>query len=183
MKKIFRTNPEVLIGIVIAGVIIYIALVFLLRISGKRTLSKWNAFDLVVTIALGSSFSSALLTQNISIPEAIVALALLIMLQFLVTWLSVRSPRLQKLVKSKPSIIFCHGRFLERQMKKKRVTASEIKAAIRSQGYCSLSSILAVVLETDGTFSIVKQNNTAPDYSALANAEGFDEYIAKNQAD
>ena len=73
----------------VVGVLAYLALVFLLRISGKRTLSKMNAFDLVVTVALGSTLATVLLSKNVALANGVLAFALLIGLQFAITWLSV----------------------------------------------------------------------------------------------
>ena len=83
---------------IVVGVLAYVALIFLLRISGKRTLSKMNSFDLIVTISLGSTLASALLSTNVASAQAVLAFALLIFMQFLVTWLSVRSSKVSHLV-------------------------------------------------------------------------------------
>lgn len=80
----------------------YAALVIFLRFSGKRTLSKMNAFDLVVTVALGSTLATILLSKDVAPAEGLLALLLLISLQFTVAWLSVRFPTIQQLVKSEP---------------------------------------------------------------------------------
>lgn len=71
------------------GTLGYTALVALLRVSGKRTLSKMNAFDLVVTVAFGSTLASMLTSRTVSLAQGIVALALLILLQAINTSLSV----------------------------------------------------------------------------------------------
>jgi uncharacterized membrane protein YcaP (DUF421 family) len=101
-----------LLRVVIVGILAYLALVFLLRISGKRTLSKMNAFDLIVTVALGSTLATVLLSRNTALAEGIAAFALLIGLQYIITWLSVRSQRVAKLVKAEPSLLFSGGHFL-----------------------------------------------------------------------
>lgn len=80
--------------IVVMGVLAYIGLVFLLRVSGKRTLSKMNV-DLVITIALGSTFATVLLSKSVALAEGVLAFAVLISLQFVATWLSVRSSTVQ----------------------------------------------------------------------------------------
>ncbi|RYZ79304.1 MAG: DUF421 domain-containing protein, partial [Proteobacteria bacterium] len=72
------------------GLMSYIGLVFLLRVSGKRALSKMNAFDLIVTVALGSTLATVLLSKDVSLIQGFAALALLLLMQFVVTWLSVR---------------------------------------------------------------------------------------------
>ncbi len=106
----FLNGWDALVRIGLVGGLSYVALVFLLRISGKRTLSKMNAFDLIVTIALGSTLATVLLTKSVALVEGIMAFALLIFLQYLVTWLSVRSPRFTTLIKAQPRLLLHHGR-------------------------------------------------------------------------
>ena len=81
--------------VLLVGTLAYVALVLLLRISGKRTLGKLNAFDLVVTVALGSTLATVLLSKSVALAEGVLALGLLILLQYLIAWLSVRSPQFQ----------------------------------------------------------------------------------------
>ena len=101
----------------LVGTLAYVALVLLLRISGKRTLTKLNAFDLVVTVALGSTLATVLLSKSVALAEGVLALALLICLQYAITWLSVRSPRFQALVKAEPTLLVHRGRFLDGAMR------------------------------------------------------------------
>jgi uncharacterized membrane protein YcaP (DUF421 family) len=133
----------------------YVGLVFLLRISGKRTLSKMNAFDLIVTVALGSTLATVLLNRSVPLVEGLFAFALLIGLQFLITWLSVRSRRFQDLIKSEPSLLVRDGAYLPGALRRQRVTREEIDAALREQGHAGMESVTAVVLETDGSLSVL----------------------------
>jgi uncharacterized membrane protein YcaP (DUF421 family) len=146
---------EGLLRVVVVGTLAYAALVFLLRISGKRTLTKLNAFDLVVTVALGSTLATVLLSKSVPLVEGILALGLLIVLQYVITWLSVRSPRFQALIKAEPTLVVCHGRFLDGAMKTQRLTREEVMAALRGNGTPDLETVAAVVLETDGSISIL----------------------------
>jgi uncharacterized membrane protein YcaP (DUF421 family) len=141
--------------IVVMGVLAYIGLVLLLRVSGKRTLSKMNAFDLVITIALGSTFATVLLSKSVALAEGVLAFAVLISLQFVVTWLSVRSSTVQRLLKNEPKLLFYGGRFLRDEMRAERVTEAEIEAAIRQQGMVNLDEVGAAVLETDGSVTVM----------------------------
>ncbi len=156
MEKIFFNSWSDLFRVLIVGVLAYSSLVMFLRISGKRTLAKMNAFDLVVTVALGSTLATILLSKEVSLAEGLLALSLLIGLQYVIAWLSTRSRRVESLVKSEPAMLFHQGRFLPQAMQRERVTESEVRAAIRSEGIAGLDDVTAVVLETDGTFSIVK---------------------------
>lgn len=151
-----------LLRVLVVGSLAYAALVLLLRVSGKRTLAKLNAFDLVVTVALGSTMAAVLLSKSVALLEGLAAFALLIGLQYLVAWLSVRSPRFGDLVKSEPTLLLHRGRFLERAMRAQRVTRLEILAALRSEGVAEVGQVAAVVLETDGSLSVI-QNASEPD--------------------
>lgn len=133
----------------------YAALVLMLRVSGKRTLSKMNAFDFVVTVAMGSMLASIILSDSVALLEGVAGMGVLIALQFLITWLSVRSATVARLVKAEPSLLFHQGSFLDAQMRKMRVTRTEVEAAIRLHSLDSMDSVAAVVLETDGTFSVI----------------------------
>ena len=140
----------------IVGVLAYVALVLFIRISGKRTLTKLNAFDLVVTVALGSTLSSVLLNDSVALAEGLLAMATLIGLQFLVTFASVRSSRIEELVKSEPTLLLRDGRFIDAALKTQRVTRDEVRSALRSGGVTDMEKVHAVVMETDGSMSVLQ---------------------------
>jgi uncharacterized membrane protein YcaP (DUF421 family) len=157
--------------VVVLGVAAYLVLVGMLRWSGKRTLSKMNAFDLVVTVALGSTLATILLTSKVSLVEGVVALAVLVGAQFAVAWLSVRSGRVLGAVKSSPTLLVWRGRTRDEAMREQRVTRSEVLQAVRSQGLGGLDQVEAVVLETDGSFSVVPSGSVG-DRSAFDDVPG-----------
>ena len=165
----------------IAGTLSYFGLIVWLRISGKRTLSKWNSFDFVVTIALGSILASALLTKSVSFVQTMVAIGLLVCFQFLLTWLSVHSGIVQNLIKAKPTLLFFEGEFIEHWLKQERVAKGEVLAAIRQSGGSNLDEIAAIVLETDGSFSVIKDLNVS-EASALRDVQGFREKASSSES-
>jgi uncharacterized membrane protein YcaP (DUF421 family) len=148
-----------LLRILVVGSLAYCSLVLFLRVSGKRTLTKLNAFDLVVTVALGSTLSSALLTSDVSLAEGAAGLGLLILLQLAVAWVSVRVPPLRRAFKSEPTLLLSRGRFLGDALRRERVAREEVRQAVRSQGQGGLDGIEAVVLETDGSMSVITRAN------------------------
>src|SRR5919106_2012602 len=115
--------------VLMVGTLAYVALVAVLRISGKRTLTKLNAFDLVVTVALGSTLATVLLSKSVALAEGVLALGLLVFLQYAIAWLSVRSPGFQALIKAEPTLLLHRGRFLAAAMRAERITREEILAA------------------------------------------------------
>ena len=160
-----------LLRVLIVGSSAYAGLVLMLRISGKRTLSKMNVFDLVVTVALGSTLASVLLSKNIALAEGLTAFALLISLQFIVAWLSVRSETISHIIKATPRMLLYRGKYLHAAMHAERVTEAEVLAAIRAQGVLDVESVWAVVLETEGSFTVMQASDTAKE-SALRSVKG-----------
>lgn len=152
----FFDEWEGVIRTIVVGVLAYAILVAMLRVSGKRTLSKMNAFDLIVTVALGSTLATILLSNDVALAEGIAAFATLIILQFTVAWLSVRSSVVQRVVKATPKLLFYQGQFIDEALAWERVTREEVYAAMRAQGIAALEKVGAVVLETDGSFTVLK---------------------------
>ena len=147
--------------VLIVGAFAYFGVVATLRISGKRTLSKMNAFDLVVTVALGSTLATVLLNKDVSLAEGLLALVLLCSCQYAVAFASTRSRRFRRVIKSEPTLLLRDGEFLVDAMERERVGPDEILAAVRSEGISDLNSVGAVVLETDGTFSVLTNAGSA----------------------
>jgi len=141
----------------IAGVLAYVTLVIFLRISGKRTLSKMNAFDLVVTVSLGSTLATVLLSKAVALVDGAIAFGVLVGLQYAVTWTSVRARWVRQAVTGEPLMLMHRGHFLPSALRKARVTRDEVRAAVRAAGLASLKEVEAVVLETDGSFSAIRR--------------------------
>ena len=144
-----------LLRVAVTGTAAYVVLVLFVRISGKRTLAKMNAFDLVVTVALGSTLATILLSKDVALVEGLTALALLITLQFAVAWTSIRWQAFEEAVKSTPSTLLRDGVLLRDEMRRQRVSEEEVCAALRSTGLEDPNEAAAVVLESDGSFSII----------------------------
>lgn len=162
MEKLFFTDWASLGRTLLLGVLAYLGLILLLRASGKRTLSKMNAFDFVVTVALGSTLASVLLTKSIALADGLLAFAVLIGLQFVITWLSVRSQAVNRLVKSEPALLVYQGQYLPAAMRAERVTEGEILSVLRQQGVSTLAEAAAVVLENNGTLTVVRHLAPGP---------------------
>lgn len=160
--------------VALVGVLAYGVLVLVLRVSGKRTLSKMNAFDLVVTVALGSTLASVLLSRTVPLADGVVALILLVALQYAVAWTTLRAGWFRRLVKSEPALLVRGGEFLEDAMRRERVARDEVLAAIRNQGIEALSEVRAVVLETDGSFSVLRGGGPPSGRTSLADVPGVD---------
>ncbi|MBA2662590.1 MAG: DUF421 domain-containing protein [Bradymonadaceae bacterium] len=140
------------------ALLVYLALIVLLRVTGKRTTSKMNAFDWVVTVALGSMVSTVILVDEVPLLEGLTGIAVLVLLQFIVAKVAARSGRFQSAIKATPTMLLYEGEFLEEAMRKERVSREEIIAAMRAQGFTSPEEVYVVVLETNAEMSILGQD-------------------------
>lgn len=159
--------------VVLVGSAAYALLVLVLRLSGKRTLSQLNAFDFVVTVALGSTLATILLSKDVALVEGVAALALLAGLQYLVAIVSSRWPVTRAAITSRPTLLLFEGRVRSDALRRHRLTVSELRQAIRMQGVGDVAQVKAVVLETNGTMSIIPEDKYG-DGSALEDVTGLD---------
>lgn len=152
----FGIDWSALLRTAFVGALAYVALIAMLRVSGKRTLSQFNAFDFVVTVAIGSTLATILVSgDDLSLLRGLVALAVLVSLQFVITWTSLRSRNVSRLVKSEPTVVAYRGRPIPAVMARERLVPAELAAALRAHGLARVEDADLVVLETDGTITIV----------------------------
>ena len=153
----FFQGWEGIVRTLLVGTLAYVVLVACLRIAGKRSLAKLNAFDFVVTVALGSILASILLQESIALAEGATAIGLLLLLQFIVTYGSVHSATFARLIRSEPSLLARDGRFCSATMTQQRLTEDEIMGVVRSAGARDIAEVRFVILEADGTISVSLQ--------------------------
>ncbi|MBF8965656.1 DUF421 domain-containing protein [Pontibacter sp. FD36] len=172
MEQFFFDNWESIFRTFTITILAYIAMVLLLRASGKRTLSKMNAFDFIVTVALGSALAAVSLNKNIALLDGVLAFFLLIFLQYAITWLSVRVKYVKHIITSKPTLLLYKGELLDDALKRERVTIEEINSAARNGGHGDLSQIEVMILESTGEITVIS-NIKADSTNALKDAENF----------
>ncbi len=138
MKNIFFDTWESIIRTSVITVMAYVLLIVLLRTSGKRTLSKMNAFDFIITIALGSTLATVILNKNVALVDGMLAFFILIYLQNIITWSSARYKNISNLIKSTPALLVYKGEMLKEIMLKERIDEDEIYATVREKGLSSV---------------------------------------------
>ena len=157
----FFDSWQALLRVLVVGVLAYAAVIAIVRVGGKRTLAKMNAFDLVVTVALGSILATIILSKDVALLEGVLALALLALLQFVIAWASLRFDWVKRVAKAEPRLLLRDGVIDEAALRDERVTRDELLAAVRGGGYGGVEAIAAVVLETDGSFSVIPRTQAA----------------------
>jgi len=164
----------------VLAVLAYAALVIMLRLSQKRTLSKMNVFDFVFVVALGSTLATTILSPGVALADGLVAFGALMGLQILLSWLCATSHQVDSFVNGEPSLIFHNGKFLKDSMRRERVTKEEMLSATRSQGTADLEAVDSIVLETNGQVSVVLKGEGRGE-SAMEDVEGHPTYKSDEQ--
>ncbi|TKV26137.1 DUF421 domain-containing protein [Arthrobacter sp. NamB2] len=161
-----------ILRVLIVGAVSYATLVGVLRVSGKRTLSQLNAFDFTVTVALGSTLATILLSSDVAYAEGLTALVLLAGLQFVVAWMSAHWSGARSTITAEPTALVVDGRLQHKELRRNRLAESEVLQAVRNTGTGDLSSIAAVVLETNGKLSVIPHSKLG-DASAMNGITGY----------
>ncbi|SER70888.1 Protein of unknown function [Gracilibacillus ureilyticus] len=151
-------NTKTMIRAALMCLLAYPFLLFLLRLFGKRTLTQINLFDFIITITYGATLSTILTNDKVTFAQGAAILFMLTFLQYIVAKLSAHSKIFADIIKAAPSFLYYEGTFYEKQMQKHRIQIEDIRAAVRKQGMISFDQVEAVVLEGDGTLSVIKKD-------------------------
>ena len=154
MKEWFTNSEESLIAIGLTALGIYIALIIMTRISGKRSFSKMSSFDFAITVAIGSVMATVIISKSVSLWQGIMGLASIYIIQMLVAFARRFKP-VRKITDNKPTLLMKDGELLEDNLKKCNVTISDIKAKLREANVIQLSEVKAVIFESTGDISVL----------------------------
>src|SRR2546423_5777373 len=103
----------------------------LLRVSGKRTLSKMNVFDFIFVVAVGSVLAATIIEKDVTLIEGLISLTILIGIQWVLAKIAVYSRTAEKIINGEPALLLSKGKFIHRALKKERITEEEVRGAIR----------------------------------------------------
>lgn len=159
MNALFGTDQALTIAV--TAVIFYGYMVFLLRISGKRTTMSMTSFDFVSTVAMATIIGSTILQGSISLIEGMIAVTALVALQWIIALASSRSPLVRNVVSSSPALLFVDGQFNEANMAAARISHEQLMQKVRTAGHASTDSVQAVVLESAGSVSVIEKNKSS----------------------
>ena len=155
MEMLFFDNIDKLARIILTAAMVYLLIVAVTKVSGKRSTSQLNNFDWIVTVMIGSLGASTILLKNVPFIEGMSSILTLYLLQFLVTKYASISPSFSSFILSEPKIVFYHGQFLPDAMRDERLTRQELESVMRSNGIHSLDEIEAIVFESDATLNVI----------------------------
>lgn len=139
-----------------SALISYCVIFLVIRLSGKRTLSKMNAFDFIITVTMGAVFGSTLLNYQTKLVQGIYVIALLLLFQFTTSLLSSHFSLMESFLRAQPSLLYYKGMYKDRNLKKERISRAEVVQVVREHGIGKMEDVEAVVLEPNGSLSVIK---------------------------
>src|SRR5918998_975543 len=141
---------------ILRGASVYVVLLLILRLSGRRTLGEMTPFDFVLLLIIAETTQQALLGDDFSVTNAFLLITTLVSLDILMSWLKTRFDAFDRIMDGLPMVIVEHGQPLKDRLRKSRLDEHDVLAAARRlQGLESMEQIKYAVLETDGGISII----------------------------
>ena len=180
MEVYFKPDWVNILQILITAPIMYLYVIFWVRVIGIRSTSQMNSFDWIVTVAVGSVFASTIVFKQTMLIEGMVAIFVLLGLQYVLTYTVRRSQKVRNILKATPQLLFFDGKFLEENMRNERIVRSEVYAVIREAGYKSTDDVYAIVLETNAKMSVIPNENNDQLGFSLSDVDGLPDGLKKD---
>ena len=141
--------------IALRAVFLYVFVVFLMRVTGRRELSTLSAIDLVLLIILGDAIQQGLTQDDYSVTGAVIAVSTIAALQVGASYVGFRSRRARRVLEGEPIVIIEDGKLIERNLKRERLTEDEIAEEMRTQQIASVEDVEWGILESSGNMSFI----------------------------
>ncbi len=145
--------PIPLLEKILRPMIVYVALVVLLRVFGKRELAQLNPFDLVVLLSLSNTVQNAIIGEDNSLIGGLIGALTLLLTNYLVVRFLFRHRRLDQLIEGQPAVLIHDGKVDKKQLAKELLNVSELEVVARRQGFDSLHDVESCILEPGGAFA------------------------------
>lgn len=160
MDKLMDISSTSVLNIVISCISIYIAVIVFTRIFGKRSFSKMSSFDFAMTVAIGSLIATTILSSSVSIPEGILGLLIVYVLQLTAAYFR-RFRFFANAIDNTPLLLMDGSEILQDNLKKARVTEGDLRAKLREANVLELSQVKAVIFETTGDIAVLHTDKDA----------------------
>src|SRR5712671_3417281 len=137
----------------IRPVLVYIFLIFGLRLAGKREMAQLNPFDLVVLLTLSNTVQNAIIGDDNTVTGGVLGATTLLAVNYLVVRFLYNHEKVERLIEGEPDVLIEGGKIRLDRLKKELITRSELEAAAHKQGFSSLEEIDRAILDPGGTIS------------------------------
>jgi len=144
-----------LIIIIIRTFVLYFAVLFSLRIMGKGELSKMDPFQMVILFMISELASLPIAEPDVSLIHGVCAIVTLMFLQILLSILSLKSFRFNRIVNGKPSLLIDKGTLNIKEMHRLRISIEDLTQQLRLKGYPSIADVDYAIMEINGDLSVI----------------------------
>ncbi|MFZ5592417.1 MAG: DUF421 domain-containing protein [Bacillota bacterium] len=142
--------------------LVYIIVLVIVRIIGKRGIGQLSPFDFVVAIILAELATMPMQYPDLPLWHSILPLLVLALLEIMLSFAALHSYRLRQLLDGQPQIVIKEGRILKRELRKARYNLDDLMAQLREKGYPDVADVETGVLETSGRLSVVPRSHRRP---------------------
>jgi uncharacterized membrane protein YcaP (DUF421 family) len=142
----------------IRAVVLYVFVLFVMRVSGRREISSLTAVDLVLLIVLGDSIQQGLTQDDYSVTGAVIVISTITVLQVATSYLGFRSKRIRKIVEGGPIVLIDDGQIVTGNLRRQRLTADDLAEEMRQQQIASVADVQWGILEASGSMSFIEKN-------------------------
>lgn len=157
----FNITLKTIFDIILRTTLIYLVILVGLRLAGKREIGQLTMFDLVVLLLISNAVQNSMVGPDTSLPGGVLAAVILLVVNALLNRLAVKSPRLRRWVEGTPTLLALHGAVIPEHLKREGIDDETLSAALREHGILDISQVEMVVLEIDGSISVVPVGETA----------------------
>jgi uncharacterized membrane protein YcaP (DUF421 family) len=144
--------------LVIRAVVLYVFLIVLMRVVGRRELSSLTPVDLVLLIVLGDAVQQGLTQDDYSVTGAVTVLTTIAVLQVATSYLGYRSKRVKRLLEGEPVVLIEDGKLIDRNLRRERLRPEDVAEGMRLEGIGTFAEVKWGILESNGKFSFVKND-------------------------
>jgi len=154
--------PEIpVVEKVIRSAVVYLFLLVAFRLAGKRQLGQMTAFDLVVLLVISNVVQNSLIGNDNSLGGGLIGATVILVLNAFVAWITFRHKRVERFVEHTPTVLVKHGQIVRENLRRERLSPTELRAALRREGIVSLRDVRYVLLEEDGHLSVITSRAAA----------------------
>jgi len=140
---------------ILRPIIVYVFLVVMLRLSGKRELVQLNPFDLVVLLTLSNTVQNAIIGDDNSVSGGLLGATSLLAMNYLVVRFLYKHKALDQIIEGRADILMENGKVRTEHLKKELITMAQLEAAARKQGFGALAEVDQCILEPGGTLTFI----------------------------
>jgi uncharacterized membrane protein YcaP (DUF421 family) len=162
MENWFTASPVSLFAIVLSAIGVYLAVIFLTQLAGKRSFTKMSSFDFAMTISIGAMIATTVLSPSVSLLQGVTGLAAIFLLEILSNFFRKRFAFYRRTVDNQPMFLMKGAEILWENLEKARITEGDLRAVLRRNNVLKVSQVKAVVFESTGDISVLKSAENDP---------------------